>query len=112
MQVLDTFRGQVFGLAEGLERGASLAVLATMAPFSIVLYQPFVQVGLQLIKRIVQLFAKSNFVELIAQRAVEAVVVLDWIGAFRAGIRVNRPARNPYWADSAPHRSTLPTWLS
>ena len=62
----------MFGLAESLQGGAPEAILAGVGPLTIILLDPLIQIGLQLLQHAADFLAEGDGVELILDGAVKA----------------------------------------
>ena len=63
----------MLGLAKGLERSSTKAVLSSMCSLPIILLNPVIDIGLEFFKRSIELFAKSRLVKLFQDGAMEAL---------------------------------------
>ena len=76
------------GIQEGLHRGFAEAPASLMRPVSIELFEPPVEIGLQLCDRSIKLFPKGDAVELVQHGLVEPLHDPIGLGAFgfRTGV--------------------------
>src|SRR5687767_3443495 len=74
----------MLGIQKGLYRCLSEAVLSGMRPLLIVLLQPVIDVGLQILDRTIQPLTKGHAIELILHRAMKSFT--DTVGLGRVSL--------------------------
>lgn len=73
----------MFGFTEGLQRGTPKAVLAGVSPLTVVLLNPLIQIGLQVLQCGIDFLAKGNGIELVLNGAMKTFA--DAIGLRMTG---------------------------
>src|SRR5438309_7308167 len=69
---------------KGLHRGLAEAPAAVMRPLLVVVDEPGIEIGLQFLDRAIDLFAERHPIELVEQRAMEALA--DAVGLWALGL--------------------------
>ena len=84
----DLFLPDGLAIEQGLHGGSATAHLALVSPICVILLQPCVQVGLQLLQRVIQFAPERNPIKLVQYRFVEALADAVCLGVTRLALGV------------------------
>ena len=78
----------MFGVVESLQWRFAVAIPSAMWPLLIVVNKPFIQIGLQLLERLVNLLSESDLIELLENCLVETLADSVGLRALGSCLRV------------------------
>ena len=84
----DLFLPDGLAIEQGLHGGPATAHLALVSPICVILLQPCVQVGLQLLQRVIQFAPERNPIKFVQYRFVEALADAVCLGVTRLALGV------------------------